>query len=50
MQDAFSEYMQELTALDKQVLVERHLISPRAGREERGQRRRHQPQADPLAS
>ena len=27
MQDAFSEYMQELTALDKQVLVERHLIS-----------------------
>jgi protein arginine kinase len=27
MTDAFSEYMQELTALDKQVLVERHLIS-----------------------
>ena len=27
MQDAFSEYMQELSALDKQVLVERHLIS-----------------------
>jgi protein arginine kinase len=27
MQDSFSEYMQELTALDKQVLVERHLIS-----------------------
>jgi protein arginine kinase len=27
MQDAFSEYMQELAPLDKQVLVERHLIS-----------------------
>jgi protein arginine kinase len=27
MQDAFSENLQELTALDKQVLVERHLIS-----------------------
>jgi len=27
MQDAFSEYLQDLTALDKQVLVERHLIS-----------------------
>jgi protein arginine kinase len=27
MSDSFSEYMQELSALDKQVLVERHLIS-----------------------
>ncbi len=27
MQDAFSEYLQDLTALEKQVLVERHLIS-----------------------
>jgi len=27
MTDTFSEYMQELTALDKQVLVEKHLIS-----------------------
>src|SRR5438067_171050 len=27
MADAFSEYMQELTALEKQVLVEKHLIS-----------------------
>lgn len=27
MQDAFSEYLQDLSALDKQVLVERHLIS-----------------------
>jgi protein arginine kinase len=27
MSDAFSEYMQELTALEKQVLVEKHLIS-----------------------
>jgi protein arginine kinase len=27
MEDAFSEYLQNLTALDKQVLVERHLIS-----------------------
>lgn len=27
MQDAFSEYLQDLSALDKQVLVEKHLIS-----------------------
>ncbi|MDP9292516.1 MAG: protein arginine kinase [Verrucomicrobiota bacterium] len=27
MQDAFSEYLQDLSALEKQVLVERHLIS-----------------------
>ncbi len=27
MDDAFSEYLQDLTALEKQVLVERHLIS-----------------------
>ena len=27
MSDAFSEYMQELSALEKQVLVEKHLIS-----------------------
>lgn len=27
MQSAFSQYLQDLTALDKQVLVERHLIS-----------------------
>src|SRR5262249_32303726 len=27
MQDAFSESLQDLAALDKQVLVERHLIS-----------------------
>lgn len=27
MKDAFSEYLQDLTALEKQVLVERHLIS-----------------------
>jgi protein arginine kinase len=27
MEGAFSEYMQELSAMDKQVLVERHLIS-----------------------
>ena len=27
MQDSFSEYLQDLSALEKQVLVERHLIS-----------------------
>ena len=27
MQDAFSEYLQDLSALEKQILVERHLIS-----------------------
>ena len=27
MQDSFSELLQDLSALDKQVLVERHLIS-----------------------
>ncbi len=27
MQDSYSEYLQDLSALDKQVLVERHLIS-----------------------
>ena len=41
MQEAFAESLQDLSALDRQVLVERHLISREhaaKGRRKRGRR------------
>ena len=46
MQDSFSELLQDLSALEKQVLVERHLISSRTRGQECGQRGRDESQAD----
>ena len=49
MQDAFSEYSQDLSALEKQVLVERHLICREHAAKRCGQRRRHESTSRPSA-
>ena len=46
MQDSFSELLQDLSALEKQVLVERHLISREHAAKEHRQRGDHESQAD----
>ena len=47
MQDSFSELLQDLSALEKQVLVERHLISREHAAKSVGQRRDHESPPDP---
>ena len=47
MQEAFSELLQDLSALEKQVLVERHLISREHAAKGHGQRGGHESPADP---